>query len=87
MSDKRTQLVVFGYPMDTHYEPSKVEAPPPFLYEYIEPMKLPELVSEYKDLTLQIVEINKRRYVLAIELNDLGIKVPSLGRLCPEGIS
>jgi hypothetical protein len=29
MSEKRTQLIVFGYAMDTHYEPSKVEAPPP----------------------------------------------------------
>jgi hypothetical protein len=48
---------------------------------------LQELVSEYKDLSLQIVEINKRRYVLANELNDLGIKVPALGRLCPDGIS
>lgn len=51
------------------------------------PMDLPDLISEYKDLTLQIVALNKRRYVLAKDLNKLGIKVPGLGYLTPDGIA
>lgn len=51
------------------------------------PINLPELVSEYKNLTLQIVTINKRRYVLSKELQKLGINVPALGRLTPDGVA
>ena len=51
------------------------------------PMTVVDLVQEYRELTEQIVDINKRRYVLAQELLKSGIKVPALDRLTPEGIS
>jgi hypothetical protein len=51
------------------------------------PKHLGDLVQEYRELTEKIVEINKRRYVVAHELDERGIKVPALGHLRPEGIA
>lgn len=51
------------------------------------PINLPNLINQYKDLTLQIVEINKKRYVLAHKLRELGIKAPGLAYLRPDGVA